>query len=153
METVLIKTLAGMMPGDPDSEKWYQKRKLGAAIRVEATEVRNYRFLKKFFALLNLGFEYWEPGEVSYAYGVPEKNFKQFREDVTILAGYYYGVIRLDGSTRVRAKSISFAKMEEDDFADLYSKVLDVLVKKISMLEKMGEEEVNIAVDKLLEFA
>ena len=153
MKAVLIKTLTGMMPGDPDSEKWYQKRKLGAAIRVEATEVRNYAFHKKFFALLNLGFEYWEPGEISCDYGVPEKNFERFRKDVTILAGYYHAVIRLDGTVRIEADSISFAKMDDDTFADLYSKVLDVLIKKISMLEKMGKEEVNSAVDKLLEFA
>ena len=153
MKAILIKTLTGMMPGDPDSEKWYQKRKLGAAIRVEATEIRNYRFLKKFFALLNLGFEYWEPGKISCDYGVPEKNFERFRKDVTILAGFYHSVIRLDGTVRIEADSISFAKMDDDVFADLYSKVLDVLVKKISMLKKMGKEEVNSAVDKLLEFA
>ena len=153
MKAILVKTLAGMLPGDPDSELWYQKRKIGAAIRVEAIEIRNYRFLKKFFALLNLGFEYWEPGEISCDYGVPEKNFKRFRKDVTILAGFYHTVIRLDGTVRIEADSISFAKMDNDTFADLYSKVLDVLVKKISMLEKMGKEETNKAVDKLLEFA
>ena len=153
MNANLVKTLSGMLPADPDSDKWYRKRKLGAVIRVKATEIRNYGFLKKFFALLNLGFEYWQPGEISCNYGVPEKNFNQFREDITILAGYFYVVHRLDGSSRVKAKSISFDKMEEDEFTSLYSNVLDALIKRIPMLKKMGADEVNKAVNKLLEFA
>lgn len=152
MDANLTKTLSGMLPSDPDSEEWYAKRKLGSTYRVSLTEIRNYRFLKKFFALLNLGFEYWEPGKISCDYGIPEKNFKRFRKDVTILAGYYHSVIRLDGTVRIEADSISFAKMNVDTFADLYSKVLDVLLNRIPMLQKMGEEEVNTSVNKILEF-
>jgi len=153
MKVNLVKTLSGMLPADPEAEKWYNKRKTGSVVRVEAIEVRNYRFLKKFFALLNLGFEYWEPGQISCDYGVPEKNFRRFRKDIIILAGYYHTVIRFDGSVRVEADSISFAKMDEETFAKLYSAVLDVLINRIPMMEKMGEEKVNRTVNKLLEFS
>ena len=153
MNPNMMKTLTGWLPADADSEEWHKKKKLGSVCRFKTTEIRNYRFLKKFFALLNLGFEYWTPGVISCDYGVPEKNFERFRKDVTILAGYYHTVIRLDGTVRIEADSISFAKMDDDTFSKLYGSVLDVLVKRISVLNKMGKEETNRAVDKLLEFA
>ena len=104
-------------------------------------------------ALLNLGFSYWVPGDVSSKYGVPEKNFDRFRYDVTILAGYYHNVIRLDGSVRVEPDSISFANMDEDTFSKLYQNILTVLLKHIPMMDKMGEEEIDRLTDKFLEFA
>jgi len=153
MKAFLVKTISGMLPFGVDSEVWYNKKKLGVVIEVDAIEVRNPGFHRKFFALLNLAFGYWEPGEVSAKYGVPEKNFERFRKDVTILAGYHHTVIRLDGTARVEADSISFAKMEQETFESLYSNVLDVLLNRIPMLKKMGADETNRAVNKILEFA
>lgn len=153
MKAQLVKTVSGMLPFGVDSETWYKKKKLGVVVEVETVEVRNPGFHRKFFALLNLGFGYWEPGEVTAQHGIPEKNFKRFRKDVTILAGYHHTVIRLDGTARVEADSISFARMEQDVFEELYSNVLDVLLNRIPMLKKMGAEETNRAVNKMLEFA
>jgi len=153
MKLFLQKSFNGLIPADHEAEGWLRKKKMGVIVSAETKEVRNYAFHKKLFALLNLGFEYWEPGTISCDYGVPEKNFTRFRKDVTILAGYYHSVIRLDGSVRIEADSISFAKMDDDTFADLYSSVLDALIKRIPMLKKMGEEEIDKAVNKLSEFA
>ena len=153
MKIHLLKTLTGLSPADQEAEEFLKKKKLGSVLSADIKEVRNYAFHKKLFALLSLGFEYFEPGGVSAKHGIPEKNFTRFRKDVIILAGYHHTVIRLDGSTRVEADSISFAKMEQDVFDGLFNRVLDVLVNRIPMLQKMGAEETNRAVDKLLEFA
>ncbi len=99
--------------------------KQGQPTRLTFKRVRNYEFHKKFFALLNLAFDYWEPPENL----VGEKNFEQFRADIIILCGFYHQWIRLDGSTRVTAKSISFANMSEDEFEKLYAKAIDVIIK------------------------
>ena len=131
MQAYLTKTQSGFVPADPDTEVWYKKRKFGEVVQGEFKTIRNYEFLKKFFALLNVGFDNWEPGHITSEYGWPEKNFEKFREDVTILAGYFYVVIRLDGSTQVKAKSISFAKMEEEEFSELYNKAINVLLKHV----------------------
>ena len=143
MKINLIRTFSGLAPNDANAEEFLKKKKLGSILSADVKEIRNYAFHKKLFALLNLGFEYFEPGEVSSKYGVPEKQFERFRKDVIILAGYHHTVIRLDGTVRVEADSISFAKMEQETFDGLYSAVLDVLLKRIPMLQKMGEEEIN----------
>lgn len=152
MRVYFTKTLSGMVPVDPQSKDWYDKQKIGAILSGEFKKVRNYRFLKKYFSLLTIGFNNWTPGEIDSRYGKPEKNFERFRADLTILAGYYETTIRLDGSVRVEPKSISFAGMEEEDFAELYSKTIDVLIKYVYGSE-MTPEEMDGLVMKYLEFA
>ena len=149
---ILLKTQTGWANGNRDAEEVHHKTKPGAAIHSDFKKMRNVKFHRKFFALLNLGFEYWEPGEINSKYGVPVKNFDRFRKDATILAGFHHLVIRLDGSSRVEADSISFGKMDEVTFADLYQKVLTVLMDRIPMLKKMGEEEIDRLTNQFLEF-
>ncbi|KEA52754.1 hypothetical protein DT73_11720 [Mangrovibacter sp. MFB070] len=59
----LIKHAAGyLIPASPEtSEFLHSKCKLGAVLISEFKQVRNPAFHRKFFALLNLGFDYWEP--------------------------------------------------------------------------------------------
>ena len=81
---------------------------------------RNGKFHRKFFALMNVGYDCWEPKRKHKSYkGIPiEKNRDQFREDITILAGFYEQTFNLKGEMRMRAKSISFASMEDDEFSE-----------------------------------
>lgn len=62
-ELQLIKQSAGILiPASPEtSEILHSKIKLGAVLVAEFRQVRNPAFHRRFFALLNLGFEYWEP--------------------------------------------------------------------------------------------
>ena len=143
----------GLIPNNPETDDWYRSLKLGQVIHGEFTKMRNAGFHRKLFALLNLAFEYWQPGEIDDKHGVPEKNFDRFRKDLIILAGYFHLVIRLDGTTRVEADSISFAKMDNDEFQKLYSNVLNVILKRIPMMAEIGEERINELTDKFLQFA
>ena len=152
MKAHFTKTQIGLVPADEASREWYEKVKHGEVVSGEFKKVRNYRFLKKYFALLKIGFDQWEPGKVNSKYGVPEKNFKRFRSDLTILAGYYETTIRLDGSVRIEPKSISFAEMEEEDFEELYSRTIDVLIKHVYNAA-MTPEEIDETVNKYLQFA
>ena len=96
----------------------------------------NIKFHRKFFALMHLAFDYWEPPKHGEGSALSDKmaierNFDRFRYDVTILAGYYDATYRLNGDVRLEAKSISFGSMSEDDFEDLYSKVIDVIINRV----------------------
>jgi len=153
MHIILTKTLSGLIPADPKTDEWYRKIKLGGNVHSDFKQMRNAAFHRKLFALFNLAFEYWEPGEVSSKHGVPQKNFDRFRKDLTILAGHYHNVIRLDGSVRVEADSLSFGSMDQETFNNLYQSILDVIMKRISVLNKLSKEEINDLVDKVLEFA
>lgn len=62
-ELQLIKQSQGVLiPACPETSDILQSKiKLGAVLVAEFRQVRNPAFHRRFFALLNLGFEYWEP--------------------------------------------------------------------------------------------
>ena len=106
--------------------------KVGEVVSCEIKRPRNYKFHKKFFSLLNYAFSIWSPDVIKFDGEVEVgKNFDHFRDDIIILAGYYEAVIGVDGEAKLKAKSISFGKMGEDEFACLYSKTIDVILKHI----------------------
>jgi hypothetical protein len=62
-ELQLIKHHTGILiPATPETSEILQSKiKLGDVLITEFKKVRNPAFHRRFFALLNLGFEYWEP--------------------------------------------------------------------------------------------
>ena len=115
---------------DEDLEE-LQKLPLEKAMRATIRVPRNYLFLQKFFAMLNVGFESWEPPEQEYR-GLPvEKNKERFREDCLIAAGHYDLVADLSGNVVPKARSISFASMDETRFEAVYSAVANVLLQRV----------------------
>ncbi|MCV5935101.1 DUF1367 family protein, partial [Escherichia coli] len=51
-----------LIPATPEASGLLQSKiKLGSVLVAEFRQVRNPAFHRRFFALLNLGFEYWEP--------------------------------------------------------------------------------------------
>ncbi|HCL5312104.1 TPA: DUF1367 family protein [Salmonella enterica subsp. enterica serovar Birkenhead] len=63
MQLQLIKHVSGiLLPATPQTtEILSSKVRSGAVLEAEFRQVRNAAFHRKFFALLNLGFEYWTP--------------------------------------------------------------------------------------------
>ncbi|KFC98272.1 DUF1367 family protein [Leclercia adecarboxylata] len=59
----LIKQSSGILiPATPETSDFlHSKCKLGAVLEGEFRRVRNAALHRKYFSLLNLGFEYWEP--------------------------------------------------------------------------------------------
>lgn len=150
MKAQVIKKGNVLIPAFPADEEIFERIKRGH-VTVEIKQPRNPKFHKKYFALLNVGFDLWEPGEISSKHGTPEKNFDQFREDITILAGYYESSIRLNGEVRIVAKSISFAKMDDVEFDKLYNTIIDVLIKHVCV--RASKEDINQAADLIIGFA
>ncbi|XUV82754.1 DUF1367 family protein [Enterobacter sp. TMH.L2] len=62
-ELQLIKHHTGILiPATPETSEILQSKiRLGDVLVAEFKKVRNPAFHRRFFALLNLGFEYWEP--------------------------------------------------------------------------------------------
>lgn len=149
---LLFQALDGL--GDDARKAWRKlwgrvvKMDPGEIIQVEMVFSRNPQFHRKFFALLNLGFDAWEPSLQHNGQPVA-KNFDQFREDVIILAGFYDQTWNLDGVMTVRAKSMSFASMDDAQFERLYSAVADVLLARVLGLYK-DRAELDAVVEKML---
>ncbi len=142
-----------LVPASEEDKELLSKIKAGRVVKLTLTRIRNYKFHKKFFALLDFAYSYWEPDEGSFnKWGVvPEKNPERFRKDVIILAGYFDATYRLDGDVRIEAKSISFASMSEDEFEKLYSATIDVILKHVcpqfdgKMLDEVVDQAMSFA--------
>ena len=152
-ELMLIKghgnTLIPM--NSPDAEV-IQKIKIGRPLAASIKQPRNPLFHRKFFALLNLGFDYWEPEPQAWKGIQAEKSFEVFREQVTILAGYREVTYNLDGSVKVTAKSISFGRMDELEFEQLYKAVFNVLWRMVLSKTSLTADQVDTILNQMLEF-
>ena len=124
--------------------------KQGEVVSAEIKRPRNYRFHKKYFALLNYAFGVWEPECLDYNGQEVGKSFDRFRDDITILAGYYTLSENIKGEPKAEAKSISFGKMHEDEFSCLYSKTIDVILKHV--LKNYTREDVDRVVENIIGF-
>ena len=148
----LVKDMGGFKPLGSDDSELMKKIPLGSVIEGEFSKKRNPLFHRKFFALLNIGYEYWNPPEADWRGFKAVKNFDVFREQVTILAGFREVTYNLDGSVKVKAKSISFASMDDLEFEGVYSKVLDVIWNKIMSTVFDDKREFENAVNQLMNF-
>lgn len=123
----------GLVPADPNTKEYIEKLKHGEILSGEFKKTRNGKFHRKYFALLWVGFEIWQPdydeSDPAFRWGLPEKNFDKYRNDVQVLAGFGEPIFNLDGTFRMKSKSISFANMDDEEFSRLYSAVLDVVLR------------------------
>lgn len=150
-DIVLMKAAGGVMvPVDQQAIEYIAKLKLGAAVTASVRRQRNPKFHRKFFALLNLAFDAWEPVGNTYKGEAVAKNFDQFRNDVTVLAGHYEMAVTLKGETRLTAKSISFGSMSQEEFESLYSATVDVILARI--LKNYTRNDLDNVINQLLGF-
>lgn len=145
--------LIGASPDDQRAWLRFKRRvkglERGELMKIEATIPRNPMYHRKFFALLRTGFDAWVPPMVGG--DTPQKNFEQFREDITILAGYSEAAFDIDGNLRLRAQSISFGSMEQPQFEALYSAVVNVLLERV-LTTYADREELDLVVEKIMGF-
>jgi len=125
----------------------------GEIIKFSFKKMRNGKFHRKFFALLNFAFDAWEPNRQRKTYkGIPvAKNFDRFRKDVIIQAGFYEQTFNLDGEMKLEAQSISFANMDDLEFERVYSAVADVILQKV-LISYNGREELDAVIETMMRF-
>lgn len=156
MKLNLVRVPNGYAYADADSARAGEKHKLGERVQASVVKPRSNRFQRKFFALLRFAFDYWEPSEgdtpAEYRGQVIEKDFGRFREDVTILCGFYTPVWNASGELRMQAKSIAFSEMEPEEFLRLYNTAIGVLMRLVMGSKGFTERQLEQAVDELLRF-
>lgn len=151
-QIVLAKAPGGaLVPLDQQAQEFIAKLKLGAGVTVTVKRHRNPGLHRKYFALLNFAFDAWEPEDKEYKGQPVAKNFDQFRNDVTVLSGFYETAITLRGETRLTAKSISFANMSQEEFERLYDATITVVLKHV--LKNYTREDLDRVIEELLRFA
>jgi len=156
MEIALIKTPSGaLVPMDDEQAEKLKRFKAGSIVRGEYAAMRNGPFFRKWFALAKFAFDMWEDSmePTEYRGQKVQPVFDKFRKDLTILAGYWHPVFNIDGTFKVEADSISWAKMNEETFERLYSKTIDAILAKVLPRHGLSRETLARHVDRVMEFA
>lgn len=120
MKLFLQNTISGLIPLYPADQDEKRKLKLGVTYEADIRAPRNLGFHKKFFALLNVGHE-------NTKLDMP---FDTYRKYMTVKAGFFTAYQTPKG-IYYDPDSISFAAMEQDDFENVYSRVLDKIIEDI----------------------
>ena len=131
MEIYLKRTQSGLVPLYDSDMEAIKKLRFGDEVKAVITKPRNYNFHKRFFALLNMAFE----NQDQY------NSFDVFRPIMIMKAGFYTPV-ETDKGLVFLPKSISFAKMDEVEFQELYSAMVDQVIKLLECTEKDIEENI-----------
>ena len=107
------------------------------------TRPRNIKFHRKMFCLFNFAFEHWDAPDNL-------KNFEVFRKNLTILAGFYTEAMGLNGEIILEAKSLKFSKMDEIEFENLFSKIIDTVLKYV--LKNYTKDDLEQVIEEILRF-
>ena len=141
MKINLLNTMSGLKPlydSDHDEKK---KLKIGEVYEATIKRPRNLSFHKKYFALINLAWEYQNEKAVEHFH----QNIELFRKTIEVAAGWCEPIYSIDRKEWVEVpKSISFDKMDADEFEQLYERVKDVLFKYFLKHISVEEFEKNL---------
>lgn len=124
MEIHLVRTSTGLQAYCDEDYEGLKKIKTGTVVRATIVRPRNIRFHRKFFAMLNAA---WDCLTETQQFNLRSKD--TFREQLLITSGYSEPLYDMNGEKFVeRARSISFAKMDEPAFNEVYNRVLDTIL-------------------------
>ena len=118
MKITVRNTINGLVTLYSSDMEEKRKLKIGETYQVEVKRPRNYQFHKKFFALLNIG---WENTDV-------EMPFDTYRRWVTMRAGFQK-VYHTPKGELYEPESIAFSNMDNDTFSEVYERVLSIILK------------------------
>ncbi len=131
MKIRMTKQPGGLFcPADDYEADKLTKFKTFEPYEVEIKLSRNPAFLRKAMAFFGFCFNFWNGDEV-HKYCSETEQFDRFRKDLTILAGFYTQSVRLDGSIRTEAESLSFASMSEERFQECYLALIKASLKHV----------------------
>lgn len=149
-EIILMKSGQDVLiPYDENAAEFIRKMKTGELAHADYKRVRNYKFHKKYFALIKFAFDQWEPKDNLIYKGMPvAKNIKRFRKDIAILSGFFETTVNIKGEIRLEAKSISFSQMDEIEFEELYQATISIVLARI--LKNYSRDDLENVVDQLL---
>jgi len=141
MKLIVKKELSGFIPMSESYED-FNSIKQNEILSCEIKRPRNIQFHRKYFALLNIAYENRQI--------LDNMTFDQFRKEIIKRSGFYDEYRDFLGMMIYDAKSISFAKMKADEFEELYSRSINVILKYI--LVGMKDEELRKSVNLIIGF-
>ena len=127
MELNLIRRADfSFIPASEDDKQAALKIKRGQVVEANIKVLRNYKLLRKFWAMVNTAFNFLSPQQQEFFHDSADG----FRCTLEVAAGYYDEFY--DATRRAwvqKPKSIAFDKMDEAEFDKLYEDVVNVVFK------------------------
>lgn len=137
MKLDFIKLAGGALaPANDDTVESMKRFKNNEQMQVDVTMPRNIDFHRKAFALANKAFAHWCADGTKDQYKTHKTQFESFREQLTILAGYFDEVYAIDGSVRLIAKSWSFGNMTQEQFEHFYSALWQAIANNVVQFDE-----------------
>ena len=129
MKIDFIKQYGGVLvPADDIEAEQMSRFKTGEMYAVDIKLVRNPGFHRKVFQFFSFCFEHWAC-QREFLNESAQKDV--FRKNLTVLAGYYDELVNIKGEIRIEAKSLSFGSMQQDEFEQCYSALINAAIKHI----------------------
>lgn len=132
MKVFIMKTDSGIKALYPDDEDKIKHLEKNVVYECDVKIPRNYEFLKKFMALVKKAHE-------NTTMDMP---FNIYRKYLIMKAGFVK-TYKTPKGVLFEPESISFGSMAEDEFSDVYSRVLDVIIKELGMDKEEIEKEIS----------
>lgn len=129
-----------LVPLDDREREALKSLKTGEQYEVEIKRTRNPAFHRKVFAFFNFCFEHWSVDKTEWAFFDERKQFETFRKNLTVLAGFKEVTYTIDGRVRVEAQSLSYGNMDQSEFEQCYSALINAALKHI--FEHSKDEQV-----------
>lgn len=150
-ELFLLKRHGVLLPASESDVEKLATLTEGETIRADIKRPRNVAFHKKYFALLDVLYNIFEPEPIERNGVIATKSRERFRKDIAIATGHYELVVNIKGECRAEAKSISFAAMDDMQFAELYSQTINYGLQKIAIGKT--REQIDNWVQQILDFS
>lgn len=136
----LIKTRYGFEAADDAEFESLKRYPVGALLTADIKLPRKWEYHKKMFSFFGFCFEYWCGSQGKTEFMTSKAQQKEFRNNLTILAGYYEQVFDVKGGMHLRAKSLSFANMDQEEFEECANAMINAALKHIFL----GSADENI---------
>lgn len=128
----LIKTRYGFEPANDEEYESCKRFAVGEIIEADIKLNRNWKYHKKMFSFFNFCFEYYCADKNKKMEFMNSKaQQKEFRNNLTILAGYYEAVTDIRENTHLRALSLSYESMDQEEFEECSSAMINAALKEI----------------------
>ena len=133
MRLFLVKTNSGLFPAYAADADELSKLPNNEVMECEVRKARNYKFHRKFFALIKVGFE-------------AQRMFDEitsYRYWITMKAGHYK-MYETEEGTMFLPDSISFDKMDDLEFKDLFRDVQNAIIREHKLTAEEVEENLEL---------
>lgn len=124
MKLNLVVTSTGFQPATDDDYEKKRTLKNGSVVECTVKEMRNYKFHRLYFALINTAWSFLNERQQAFF----KDDVEVFRKTVEISSGHFEPVYSTARKEWIEVpRSIAFDKLTEADFHNLYERVKDTL--------------------------